>query len=658
MIGYVKWFLIVSSLALASGKAFANEEPVQSAVNVLVEGQYKFQNEDGGVYGIFESNPSIDALWYVLGQKLGKESELLKEREQVISRAEKWRGDKIYWGVTPGGPPSLDITGVILLCYEKMGLPRSLARLQPSWSWFEKNGGVKKLNIATKMLLGHLNLAPYWLADALPENLILGAPKFFPLQISNTGLIRNFLIADFVWNYFEKANQRHLMVKKLNSDWYNDAGSSFFNEFSPTKFSRMVGLNSSNDFYAQSGLGWMVSHMTATGHWYTIYNSILNLTALKAATDAHVADFSKIIDLGWAGTFKWRIQLNDGTFHVQQSISAGWDTPQLVVALLESPYRASFEKQPRFKNAIEFINKTQIFTTGDWTILSPKLTAAGWGFAPEVKEYPDTDVTATNLEALYEANQYSSPQFNLGVQWLLGMQNSDGGFPAWEKGVSKIFTFAFNLLNPPETSDLSQSDVTSRIVRFFVKLQKNPATVSLISSKVMKNACDFILASRQQKKPSIWNGRWLVAYGYGTAESLDALLSAGCLPEKEAAESLNWLVSHQQKSGGWGESHESYFKNKYVEAEPTIIQTAYILNAFIAYETVYKKAHGINSNFLPNIESGMAFLIEKINQIDGIEKERSYTGVVANRLWYANYDLNQNSIALKVMNRYLKLKKL
>ena len=121
MIVTFKWIMVFSVLAMASGQAFPLVETAQSVAETLVEGQYKFQNTDGGIYGIFESNPSIDALWYVLGVKLGKESELVKEREQVIFRSEKWWGNKPYWSVTPDGPPSLDITGVILLCYEKMG---------------------------------------------------------------------------------------------------------------------------------------------------------------------------------------------------------------------------------------------------------------------------------------------------------------------------------------------------------------------------------------------------------------------------------------------------------------------------------------------------------------------------------------------------------
>ncbi len=80
-----------------------------------------------------------------------------------------------------------------------------------------------------------------------------------------------------------------------------------------------------------------------------------------------------------------------------------------------------------------FLDK-EVRRKGDWAVKRPDLQPGGWAFEFANESYPDIDDTAMVLLALEHAKA-SDPERQARVErrainWLIGMQSSDGGWAA------------------------------------------------------------------------------------------------------------------------------------------------------------------------------------------------------------------------------------
>lgn len=91
----------------------------------------------------------------------------------------------------------------------------------------------------------------------------------------------------------------------------------------------------------------------------------------------------------------------------------------------------------------------------------------GWGFSSNNTRHPDTDDTVACLEALADASDCNYSQWQLGVQWLISRQNSDGGWSAFDQNCGKRW-----MENIPSNdmrhaiADPSTPDITARVIEF------------------------------------------------------------------------------------------------------------------------------------------------------------------------------------------------
>jgi squalene-hopene/tetraprenyl-beta-curcumene cyclase len=151
--------------------------------------------------------------------------------------------------------------------------------------------------------------------------------------------------------------------------------------------------------------------------------------------------------------------------------------------------------------------------------------------------------------------------------------------------------------------------VTAHVVEAFGKLgisREHPAMV---------RALDFL--KREQETDGAWFGRWGVNYIYGTGAVLPALAAIGeDMNQAYIGRACDWLVAHQQDSGGWGESCASYMDVETAgRGVATASQTAWALMALLAANRAQDREA---------IERGCLFLIER--QSGGTWAEAQYTG--------------------------------
>jgi len=203
----------------------------------------------------------------------------------------------------------------------------------------------------------------------------------------------------------------------------------------------------------------------------------------------------------------------------------------------------------------------------------------GWAFQPGNETMVDNDDTGTVLTAFGSvlagdaldrllAERVTTSR-DLGRDWLLGMQNPDGGWSAFVHGLpakrpGPLFTGPVEvslddpvaalrtLFDPPrELGDPSTEDLSGRVLDGLGRIGLT------IESPAVRRAIDF-LKSQQFDHGGFW-GRWTVNYLASTACVLQGLARVGAdLSEPWVRRAVAFLTERQNADGGWGELPESY----------------------------------------------------------------------------------------------------
>ena len=208
--------------------------------------------------------------------------------------------------------------------------------------------------------------------------------------------------------------------------------------------------------------------------------------------------------------------------------------------------------------------------------------AGTWSFQSGNQTMPDADDVAVVLGPLGMAIDATGadrlnagvaarvrPCIERGTAWLAGMQNPDGGWPAFQHGLpgkkpgpmmtgpmpiptgSWLDKLRFFWRPPAELGDPSTEDVTGRVLHGLGQLGYTGA------SPMVERAIAFLRA-QQGADGSFW-GRWVVNYLAGTAWVLRGLGAVGVPPSEPWVErAIAFLLSRQNADGGWGEDVLSY----------------------------------------------------------------------------------------------------
>jgi len=207
----------------------------------------------------------------------------------------------------------------------------------------------------------------------------------------------------------------------------------------------------------------------------------------------------------------------------------------------------------------EQVSAVRRWLMSQWVDLRHPYTCAppgGWGWTDLPGSVPDADDTAGALLALRRLGPPDEPCgrcVGAGVEWLLGMQNRDGGVPTFCRGWGRL------------PFDRSSAEVTSHALRAVDEWYDafGAAQRGRIDG-FMQGAMNY-LASEQRPDGS-WLPLWFgnqQAPGkkspvYGTARVVAGLraLTPGRLPHRDelVTRGRAWLVAAQNPDGGWGGS--------------------------------------------------------------------------------------------------------
>lgn len=255
----------------------------------------------------------------------------------------------------------------------------------------------------------------------------------------------------------------------------------------------------------------------------------------------------------------------------------------------------------------------------------------GWGWSDLNGSVPDGDDTSGSLVALYTLTQGEyCPEVGRGIEWLLDLQNRDGGMPTFCKGWGK---FPF---------DRSSADISAHAFLAFT-LWKDTLPASL-KSRTEKGALQLTEWMQKNMTPEgSWTPLWFgdqdavdeKAPVYGTATAVEYLFCSPANGEVRtlADKGVSYLLQAQQADGGWGGAKDVPSK---------ISLTSKVLGAL---------ASSGRSDVRKAIERGVNFLYMHYQQ--GKLYQREPIGLYFSRLWYSE-ELYGATFVLSAMRKVKK----
>ncbi len=550
------------------------------------------------------------------------------------------------WSIYPGGPSELNATCKAYFALKLAGDNPESARMVQARETVLRLGGLERSNSYVRFYLAVAGALGWEMVPSiLPEMMLL--PNWCYLNIYEMsswtrGIVIPMAILSALrpdWRLPERAHVDELFKdpaqKSAAFDW-SDQLISWRNFFLAAdramKLYEKLPWKPLRQRALREAKSWLLEHLERSEGLAAIYpammNSIFALIALghgpdDPLTSREIREFAR-----------FEIEEED-TIRLQPCVSPVWDTCIAMVALEEAGVPAD---HPALVKSAEWILSKQVLGSGDWQVKNKDAAPGGWVFEFRNDFYPDVDDTAFVLMALQRV-KFPDPArmeaaVRRGIQWLLSMQNRDGGWAAFDRDNNKSFLCNIPFADHNAMLDPSTADVTARVLECLGRFgwsANHPA---------IQRAVEFLL--RDQCEDGSWFGRWGVNYVYGTSGVLRSLETVSLTAKEYCQRAVRWLRSVQKADGSFGESLRSYTEpHTKGEGVSTASQTAWGLIGLLA---------GAEASD-PAVEKAVSYLVDEQNA-DGSWSESEFTGTGFPCVFYLKYHLYRNSFPLYALARF------
>jgi squalene-hopene/tetraprenyl-beta-curcumene cyclase len=585
------------------------------------------QNQEGYWWGELESNPTMEAEYIMLTRFLNSDE---GDRISLIANDIRQRqGLDGSWGMYYHAPGDLSTS---IECYFALKLAGDLVdetHMVAAKEFILSKGGVACSRIFTKIWLALFKQWDWKGTPVMPPEMFL-LPRWAPFNIYNWSSWARATIVPMLVILSSRPSvdlPREMDIKELYVEspdktnhgllLRNKAWLSYEKTFLLVdKFLRLFQRAPINPFRSMAIKRieqWILDHQESDGSWGGIQPpwvySLLALYSLGYTLD------HPVVAKGLAGLRShWSLLSDDSqSMRVQACLSPSWDTSLALIGLLDSGFP---NNSPIIQKAVRWILRKEIRTRGDWAVKSPHLKPGGWSFEFDNQIYPDIDdistvVMALNMARLDDAakDKQRKEAVNRAVEWVIGMQSSNGGWAAFDKNntsriISKLpFSDFGELVDPPSV------DVTAHLLEMFGRIGWTDN-----QPEIMK-AINYV--KLQQEKDGPWFGRWGVNYIYGTGSVLPALRAIGFdMSDPLVKKATEWLIAHQNPDGGWGETCASYVNRSLRGVgTSTASQTSWAIIALLAA--------GLHNEL--SVQDGLSYLVSNQN-VNGTWDEPEFTG--------------------------------
>jgi squalene-hopene/tetraprenyl-beta-curcumene cyclase len=617
---------------------------LEQAIELGADHLLSLQFEPGYWHGELEADSTLESDYIYYLHVLGK-----ADPARIAKLANYVRQKQLPdggWSIYPGGPSELNATCKAYFALKLAGDNPKSARMLQARETVLRLGGLERSNSYVRFYLAVAGALGWEMVPSiLPEMMLL--PNWFYLNIYEMsswtrGIVIPMAILSALrpdWRLPERAHVDELFKdsaqKTAAFDW-SDQLISWRNFFLAAdramKLYEKLPWKPLRQRALREAKSWLLEHLERTEGLAAIYpammNSIFALIALghgpeDPLTAREIREFAR-----------FEIE-DDDTIRLQPCVSPVWDTCIAMVALEEAGVPAD---HPALVKSAEWILSKQVLGSGDWQVKNKDAAPGGWVFEFRNDFYPDVDDTAFVLMAL-QGVKFPDPArmeaaVRRGLQWLLSMQNRDGGWAAFDRDNNKGFLCNIPFADHNAMLDPSTADVTARVLECLGRFgwsANHPA---------IQRAVEFLL--HDQCEDGSWFGRWGVNYVYGTSGVLRSLETVSLTAKAYCQRAVRWLRSVQKADGSFGESLRSYTEPRTKgEGASTASQTAWGLIGLLA---------GAEASD-PAVQKAVSYLVDEQNA-DGSWSESEFTGTGFPCVFYLKYHLYRNSFPLYALARF------
>lgn len=530
----------------------------EAAMSATAQRIIRHQRADGAFSFCCEVNPLPDALMIVFLYGMGlKDDPLISELSRRLMKRQNSDGS---WSAYADQEDTLSATTLAYFACLLAGADKSQSDMQRACHIIRQQGGILKVSNLTKILLAVAGQIPW---NAVPGGHLelLAGKTPMPINLYDfNGYARLHLVPFMLLS--------HLQYQFAVPDECSLADLVLPSIKLPTF--RIPHLNQTAVERCQT---YLLERIEPNGTWASYLTAtVFAVFALRAI--GYPLDHS-ILQQATDG-LKGLVFRRHGEGQAQLFSSMVWDTSLCMRALQVVKVSG---RQEALKRGESYLISRQHEKSSDWKDHNPKAEPGGWGFSDVNTLYPDVDDSIAALQALYPLLRKGHRVLQRGADWVLSMQNDDGGWSAFDKNCNK-FWLEYVPINDMgrAMTDPSTADLTGRVLETIAMTHiGEPAVQGAVDEGVR-----WLL--RHQRRNGSWFGRWGISYLYGTWAAVCGLRASGIrVDHKAMQQALRWVESVQHDDGGFGESCKSVTQGDFVDLpDSTASQTAWGLMAMLA----------------------------------------------------------------------------
>jgi squalene-hopene/tetraprenyl-beta-curcumene cyclase len=600
--------------------------PSGDVVRALERGRahlLSLQDPRGWWKGELQTNVTMDAEDILLREFLGIRESSATERSAVWIRSQQ--RDDGSWSNFHGGPGDLSTTIEAYVALRLAGDRTDAAHMRSAALFARSAGGVEQARVFTHIWLALFGAWPWQHVPELPPELML-LPAWAPLSIYDFACwARQTVVALSIVLAMRPTRALPFKLDELRGPrpWTRARGHSATTR-ALALADRALALYGRRAVrpLREAALAraerWIVRRQEADGSWGGIQPPwVYSLIAL------HLRGYPlehPVIRAGLDGLDRFTVE-EETSRRLEACQSPVWDTALAMVALADAGAPAD---DPALVRAADWLIDEQVLLDGDWSVRRPGLRAGGWSFEFDNDYYPDVDDTAEVVLALLRVSHPDSDRvaaaIERAVDWLEGMQDTRGGWGAFDAANTKRMLRDLPFCDFGEVIDPPSADVTAHALEMLAALGRADSDAARRG---------LVWLSDEQEPEGSWFGRWGVNHIYGTGAAVPALVAAGVpIDDGRIRRAVRWLEDHQNPDGGWGEDPRSYVDPSAIgRGNSTASQTAWALLAL----------HAAGERSLA-VRRGVRFLVGS-QRDDGGWDEPEYTGTGFPGDFYINYHL-------------------
>lgn len=622
---------------------------------------HHIQKPDGHWCVELESNTTITAEYVFMRQALGLD--LDEKREATVRYFFGQQKADGSWGIATNHAGDVSTTAESYLALRILGVPVDHPRMKDAERYIRDHGGLEKMRVFTRINLAMFGLFPWDSVPMMPPEFILLPPtspaNIYTLSSWARGTIVPLLILFHVKPVWALPNGRSPYNDWLDHLWLDpknkhipyaepigqvlkETGASWKSFFHVADLA-LVGLENMRKRYKKGPLQtlrehavkkceeWVLDHQEESGDWAGIFPPMLNGCLALFAKGYDLQD--RPLRLGLEALERFTVEDEHG-FRVEPCQSPVWDTILMMIGLLDA--RLGDDK---LASARTWLEKLQLLEDrGDWKVYNPDGKPGGWSFEYVNTWYPDVDDTAAVIIGLvkHQPSSRSGLVVRRAVEWMVSMQNDDGGWAAFDKKNDKLFLNDIPFSDMASLCDPSTPDIAGRVLEALGHVDDRRYDA------VVQRGLRYLRDT--QEPEGSWFGRWGVNYVYGTSNVLCGLRAVN-VPKNDpmVTRAIAWLKSVQNADGGWGECLESYADRDLMgKGVSTASQTAWALMGLLAFLPAGD----------PAIEDGIRWLVSRQNAA-GSWDEEEFTGTGFPNHFYLRYNLYRHYFPLMALGRYV-----